>query len=45
MVYFVRIFLLLSSIHTISGIVLEDMKNSIVRTACNFMIFFSPVIE
>jgi len=41
MAYFVRIFLISSSIHTLPGIVLKDMKNSVVRTACyNFMTFF-----
>jgi len=40
--YFIRIFLLSSNIHTLPAIVLEDMKNSVVRTACyNIMIFFS----
>jgi len=43
MAYFVRIFSMLSSsIHTLPGIVLEDVKNYVVRPACyNFMIFLS----
>jgi hypothetical protein len=34
MAYFIRIFMLSSSIHALPCIVLEDMKNSVVRTAC-----------
>jgi hypothetical protein len=41
MAYFIRIFLLSSSIHTLPGIVLEDMKNSVIGSACYFVIFFS----
>jgi len=42
MVYFIRVFLLSSSIHRLPGFVPKDMKNSQVRTACyNFVFFFS----
>jgi len=42
MAYLIRIFLLSSSIRALPGIVLGDVKNSVVRTAFyNIMIFFS----